>query len=83
MTSKDSISTDDEDLRAHGLSEWSSINISQLPWAVAYPRSTEEVSRIAKICHKYRVPMIPYSGGSSLEGHFTAPHGESALILFL
>jgi D-lactate dehydrogenase (cytochrome) len=42
---------------------------------VAYPRSTLEVSAIARICHKYRVPIIPYSGGSSLEGNFSAPYG--------
>lgn len=54
---EDAISTDDEDLRLHGYSEWSSINIDQLPVAVAYPKSTEEVSDIARICHKYRIPM--------------------------
>lgn len=54
---KDSISTDDEDLKLHGYSEWSSINIDQLPVAVAYPRSTEEVASIAKVCYKYKVPM--------------------------
>src|SRR5579871_1752283 len=59
----------------HGFSEWSSTNIETLPVAVAYPKSTEEVSTIAKICHKYRVPIIPYSGGSSLEGNFSAPYG--------
>jgi D-lactate dehydrogenase (cytochrome) len=46
-----------------------------LPVAVAYPRSTDEVSQIAKICCKYRVPIIPFSGGSSLEGNFSAPYG--------
>lgn len=75
MLGDEAISTDDEDLRAHGFSEWSSINIEQLPVAVAYPRSTKEVSQIAEICHKYRMPMIPYSGGSSLEANFSAPHG--------
>ncbi|MCJ1422197.1 hypothetical protein MMC29_000076 [Sticta canariensis] len=75
LLSEDAISTDEEDLRAHGFSEWSSINIEQLPVAVAYPRSTEEVSQIAKICHKYRMPMIPFSGGSSLEANFSAPYG--------
>lgn len=54
---EDAISTDDEDLHMHGYSEWSSINIDQLPVAVAYPKSTEEVSQIAKVCHKYKVPM--------------------------
>lgn len=43
--------------------------------AVAYPRSTEQVSAIARVCSKYRVPMIPYSGGTSLEGNFSAPFG--------
>lgn len=66
---------DDEDLRAHGFSEWSSINIDTLPVAVLYPKSTDEVSTIAKICLKYRVPVIPYSGGSSLEANFSAPYG--------
>jgi D-lactate dehydrogenase (cytochrome) len=42
---------------------------------VAYPRSTEQVSAIARICYKYRVPIIGYSGGSSLEANFSAPHG--------
>ncbi|CAG8312266.1 unnamed protein product [Penicillium salamii] len=72
---EDSISTDDEDLKMHGYSEWSSINIDRLPVAVAFPNSTEEVAAIARVCHKYKVPMIPYSGGSSVEGHFSAPFG--------
>ncbi|KAF2435680.1 D-lactate dehydrogenase mitochondrial precursor [Tothia fuscella] len=76
---KDTVSTDDEDLHAHGYSEWSSINIDQLPVAVAYPKSTEEVSQIAKVCHKYRMPMIPYSGGSSLEANFSAPYGGMSI----
>lgn len=73
------ISTDDEDLKVHGYSEWSSINIDQLPVAVAYPKSTEEVSQIAKICQKYKVPMIPFSGGSSVEGNFSAPFGGMSI----
>ncbi|KAI0110994.1 hypothetical protein F4776DRAFT_355794 [Hypoxylon sp. NC0597] len=72
---EDIISTDPEDLLAHGYSEWSTTNPDGLPVAVVYPRSTEQVSTIARICHKYRVPIIPYSGGSSLEGNFSAPYG--------
>lgn len=71
----DLISTDPDDLHAHGYSEWSSTNPEGLPVAVAYPRTTEQVSTIARVCHKYRIPIIPYSGGSSLEGNFSAPYG--------
>lgn len=72
---EDLISTDPDDLHAHGYSEWSTTNPEGLPVAVAYPRSTEHVAAIARVCHKYHVPIIPYSGGSSLEGNFSAPFG--------
>ncbi|KAF7718765.1 D-lactate dehydrogenase (cytochrome) [Penicillium ucsense] len=72
---KDAVSTDEDDLQYHGFSEWSSLNANRLPVAIAYPTSTEQVSEIAKVCSKYRMPMIPYSGGSSLEANFSAPHG--------
>ena len=57
---EDTISTDDEDLHRHGYSEWSSINIDQLPVAVAYPKSTEECATIAKVCYKYKIPMSKF-----------------------
>lgn len=72
---EDTISTDDEVLHNHGYSEWSSINITTLPVAVAFPKNTAEVSEIAKCCTANRIPLIPYSGGSSLEANFSAPHG--------
>ncbi|KAF3930288.1 hypothetical protein ABW20_dc0109405 [Dactylellina cionopaga] len=79
MLGEDSISTDDEDLLLHGYSEWSTTNVERLPVAVVYPKTTQEVSFIAKTCHKYRVPMIPFSGGSSLEGNFSAPYGGMSI----
>ncbi|KAF2823297.1 hypothetical protein CC86DRAFT_355785 [Ophiobolus disseminans] len=79
LLGEDAISTDDEDLHRHGYSEWSSINIEQLPVAVAYPKSTEEVSELAKVCYKYKIPMIPFSGGSSLEANFSAPYGGMSI----
>ncbi|GBG88746.1 hypothetical protein CBR_g48275 [Chara braunii] len=38
-------------------------------------RSTEEVLEIVKTCARYKVPLIPYGGGTSLEGHTTTPKG--------
>lgn len=57
MLGEDSITTDDEELKRHGYSEWSSINIEQLPIAIAYPKTTQEVSEIAKVCNKHKIPI--------------------------
>ena len=46
-----------------------------LPDAVAFPETTEEVSRILKTCSQYGCPVIPYGIGSSLEGHIVPIHG--------
>lgn len=40
------------------------------PKYVIYPRSTEQVSESMKIIWKYNVPVVPFSAGTSLEGHF-------------
>lgn len=45
------------------------------PDGVAFPRSTDEVSRIAAICHRHRIPMVAWGAGSSLEGHVAAVRG--------
>ncbi|WP_043364659.1 FAD-binding oxidoreductase [Belnapia sp. F-4-1] len=40
-----------------------------LPDAVAFPESTEEVSRILALCHQHGVPLVAFGAGTSLEGH--------------
>jgi D-lactate dehydrogenase (cytochrome) len=48
---------------------------NQAPDGVVFPESTVEVADIVKICAGYRVPIIPYGTGTSLEGHVNAPGG--------
>lgn len=48
-----------------------------LPGVVFYPRSTEDVVQIVKIASKFCIPIVPISGGTSLEGHFNAPYYPS------
>jgi D-lactate dehydrogenase (cytochrome) len=66
---------EDDDLQAQRYSAWSSTNIDVLPVAALYPKNTEEDSQIAKTCTNYKMPMIPYSGCSSLEAN-SVRHSE-------
>lgn len=55
----------------------------QRPQLIVFPSSTEEVSQILKITHKYRIPIIPFSGGTSLEGHYIATTGTPSITIDL
>ena len=47
----------------------------QAPDAVCFPESTDEVAQILALCHKHKVPVIPFGTGTSLEGHVQAVRG--------
>lgn len=68
------VTVDEECLQNHGYSN-NSYHNEGAPNIVVYPSSTEEVAEIVKIANKYEIPIIPFSGGTSLEGHFSAPKG--------
>lgn len=53
----------------------------QPPDAVAFARSTEEVSEIMKICATHRIPVIAYGTGTAIEGHVQAVHGGLCIDL--
>ena len=46
--------------------------VGSWPSVVVWPQSTEDVVKIVKTAVKYKMPVIPYSGATSLEGHFRA-----------
>ncbi|KAK1701634.1 glycolate oxidase [Colletotrichum lupini] len=68
------VSFDEDEIEVHGHSDWSTSNSSGRPVAIVYPKTTEDVSQIAKICNKYNVPMVPFGAGSSVEGSFSSPY---------
>ena len=42
------------------------------PAAVVFPTSTEEVSRVARLCDTEHIPVIPFGTGTGLEGGVSA-----------
>jgi D-lactate dehydrogenase (cytochrome) len=63
----------------HGRDE--SVHEPMPPLAVVFAETTEEVALVVKLCAEYKVPIIPYGVGSSVEGHVLAPHGGISIDL--
>lgn len=77
LLGKDNISMAVPDLDFHATSDWSShpADPDQRSFCILYPESTEQVSQLMKICHRRHIPVVGYSGGTSLEGNFTPTRG--------
>ncbi len=50
-----------------------------LPDAVIFVENTDEVVMVVKLCNEYKIPLIPFGAGSSLEGHILAIEGGISL----
>lgn len=48
---------------------------AELPDAVVWPQTTDEVSAIMHMASRARLPVIAFGAGTSLEGHVNAPSG--------
>ncbi len=51
----------------------------QLPDAVIWPHSTEEVALVARTCNEHGCPIVPWGTGTSLEGHVIPVQGGISL----
>ncbi|KAL2173505.1 uncharacterized protein P884DRAFT_303370 [Thermothelomyces heterothallicus CBS 202.75] len=77
IVGRENVSTLEDDIKQHATSEWSShrSDPAHKPFCVVYPATTEQVAAIMKVCHTRRIPVVGYSGGTSLEGHYTPTRG--------
>ena len=51
------------------------------PAAVVFAQSTQDVQDAVRLCAQYKVPVIPFGVGSSLEGHLLAVQGGISIDL--
>lgn len=83
--SEDKLLTDKDDADTYADSSFNSHHAPkpdvQKPSAVVYPSSTDEVSKVLKILHKYRVPIVASSGFTSVEGHTLHLRGPNSVAL--
>ncbi|CAH8384327.1 unnamed protein product [Eruca vesicaria subsp. sativa] len=80
---EDNLTTDYDERYFHGKPQNSfhkSVNIRDV---VVFPRSEEEVSKILKSCNQYKVPIVPYGGATSIEGHTLATKGGVCIDMSL
>jgi FAD/FMN-containing dehydrogenase len=75
----DFLSRDPDDLREYGR-DWTKV-YAPAPSAVALPRSTDEVSRLMRICDELGVAVVPSGGRTGLAGGAVAARGELVLSL--
>ncbi|KAF5651869.1 d-lactate dehydrogenase (cytochrome) [Fusarium sp. NRRL 25303] len=81
----ENVSTERADLVTHSGSDYQSYAWNEesaiLSHVILYPETTEQVSELMKVCFRRRLPVTPYSGGTSIEGQYI-PHLQGICIDF-
>src|SRR5262249_9213482 len=72
--------TDDPAERAAYGRDWTRIHTPD-PSAIAFPRTTAEVSRLLALCDEHGVPVVPSGGRTGLAGGAVAARGELVVSL--
>ncbi|CAI8614985.1 unnamed protein product [Vicia faba] len=80
---KDNISLDYDERYFHGKPQNSFHKAVNIPDVIVYPRSEEEVSKIVKLCNSHKIPIVPYGGATSIEGHTLSPNGGVCIDMAL
>ncbi|MFN7684898.1 MAG: FAD-binding oxidoreductase [Oligoflexia bacterium] len=77
--SKDFLTQDPAELVVYGR-DWTKVYTPN-PSAVAFPRSTDEVSRLLQLCSTHGVAVVPSGGRTGLSGGAVAAQGELVVSL--
>jgi len=73
------LTEDKADLKEYG-KDWTKVYEPD-PSAVAFPKSTEEVSKLMKLAYEYNIPVVPSGGRTGLAGGAVAKNKELVVSL--
>lgn len=73
------VSIDRDTLLKHSGNQFYTANY--LPDAVCFPESEDDIIKITQFCVSHEIPIIPYGGGTSVEGHLAAIKGGISINL--
>ncbi|XP_059646536.1 D-lactate dehydrogenase [cytochrome], mitochondrial [Cornus florida] len=79
----ENVTMDYDERYFHGKPQNSFHKAVNIPDVVVFPRSADEVSKIVKSCDKHKVPIVPYGGATSIEGHTLSPNGGVCIDMTL
>ncbi|XP_058204354.1 D-lactate dehydrogenase [cytochrome], mitochondrial [Rhododendron vialii] len=80
---QDDMTMDFDERHFHGKPQNSFHKAVNIPDVVVFPRSEDQVSKIVKCCNEYKVPIVPYGGATSIEGHTLSPQGGVCIDMTL
>ncbi|PIN08495.1 D-lactate dehydrogenase (cytochrome) [Handroanthus impetiginosus] len=72
---KENMTMDYDERHFHGKPQNSFHKAVNIPDIIVFPRSEDEVSKIVALCNRHKVPIVPYGGATSIEGHTLSPNG--------
>jgi len=75
----DLLTDDPAELATYGR-DWTRV-VPPAPSAIAFPRTTAEVSRLLALASEHKVPVVPSGGRTGLSGGAVAPSGELVISL--
>lgn len=75
----DRVTTEPSELAEFGR-DWTRVH-TPAPSAIAFPRSTEEVVALVRLCARHELPIVPSGGRTGLSGGAVATRGELVLSL--
>jgi D-lactate dehydrogenase (cytochrome) len=80
IVGEENVSVRGADLEAHSIDE--SCFEPHLPDVIVWPNTVEEISQIMRHANERGIPVVPWSGGSSLEGNPIPTHGGIILAMY-